>query len=152
MYSATTIKCKSVHTTPHLCCGSDIYQLLSATNHCIFTAFQVKTNSTFTRHHNAATSQFLRRTSAMQQCTAIAGKYEWTLSHTTMQSCNVWYCMLCVTILAYTYRMQSVHFFPKRCKLNSTSASQPAARHSLSVIITIVIMTLGWGLFVRLAA
>ena len=39
-------------------------------------------------------------------------------------------------------------------ELNSaaTLASQPAAGHSLSFIITIVIMTLGWGLFVGLAA
>ena len=34
----------------------------------------------------------------------------------------------------------------------ATLASQPAAGHSLSFIITIVIMTLGWGLFVGLAA
>ena len=44
--------------------------------------------------------------------------------------------------------------FVKGWELNSaaTSASQPAAGHSLSFIITIVIMTLGWGLFVGLAA
>ena len=38
--------------------------------------------------------------------------------------------------------------------LNSatTLASQPAAGHSLSLFITIVIMTLGWGLLVELAA
>ena len=38
-------------------------------------------------------------------------------------------------------------------ELNSaaTLASQPVADHSLSFIITIVIMTLGWGLFVGLA-
>ena len=35
--------------------------------------------------------------------------------------------------------------------LAATLASQPAAGHSLSFIITIVIMTLGWGLFVGLA-
>ena len=54
----------------------------------------------------------------------------------------------------------SVYFVPvsvdntKGRELNSaaTLASQPAASHSLSFIITVVNMTLGWGLFVGLAA
>ena len=41
----------------------------------------------------------------------------------------------------------------KERELNSAAnlASQPAANHSLNLIITVVIMTLGWGLFVGLA-
>ena len=46
-----------------------------------------------------------------------------------------------------------VKWLNKERELNSaaTLASQPAAGLILSFIITIVIMTLGWSLFVRLA-
>ena len=61
------------------------------------------------------------------------------------------------TILLILTQTKSIHYDTSGSKgweLNSaaTLASQPAAGHRLSFIITIVIMTLGWGLFVGLAA
>ena len=47
-----------------------------------------------------------------------------------------------------------VENLPKGRELNLPAilASQPAAGHSLSFVVTVVIMTLGWGLFVGLTA
>ena len=56
-----SVKVRSYYTDCN-CVVVPIYRLLSAASHRSFTTFQVKINSTFMRHHNAETSQFLCRT------------------------------------------------------------------------------------------
>ena len=70
-------------------------------------------------------------------------RYCWFYCALIMPSCKSARLFLhCTALMAKGWELNSA----------STLASQPAADHSLSFIITIVIMTLGWGLFVGLAA
>ena len=63
---------------------------------------------------------------------------------------NVGVCFLlsCWVFLPVTYTsLKNAIYKGRELNLAATLASQPAASHNLSFIITIVIMTLGWGLF-----